>query len=53
MLRASLAIACVWVFVTLVAGLVMQAELVWPGIQVYFLDGEPVVYVPANVEEFE
>lgn len=41
MLRASLAIACVWVLVTLVAGLVMQAELVWPGIQVYFLDGEP------------
>lgn len=41
MLRAALAIALIWLFVALVAGLVMQAELFAPGQQVYLSGGEP------------
>lgn len=41
MMRATLAVALVWAFVMLVAGLVMQAELFVPGLQVYLSGGEP------------
>ncbi|MEM1150988.1 MAG: hypothetical protein AAGI03_10565 [Pseudomonadota bacterium] len=41
MLRATLAIALVWAFISLVAGLVMQVELFSPGLQVYVSGGIP------------
>ncbi|MEL6957204.1 MAG: hypothetical protein AAFO88_11235, partial [Pseudomonadota bacterium] len=40
LMRATLAIALVWLFVALVAGLVMQAELIAPGLQIYLYKGQ-------------
>ena len=40
LMRATLAIALVWLFVALAAGLVMQAELIAPGLQIYLYNGQ-------------